>query len=59
MKCPYAVNRKTVTQTHIEYDDEGKQSNWTEVQNNNAFFLNCVESECGAWRDNRCCYRSD
>ena len=26
MKCPYAVHRKTVTQTDVEYDDDGNQN---------------------------------
>lgn len=56
MKCPYAVHRKTITQSHIEYDDEGKQTDWTEIQNNTAFFVECQKENCGAWQDSKCCY---
>lgn len=58
MKCPYAVHRKTVTQTKIEYDEDGKQDSWTEVQNNTAAFVECQKDNCGAWYDGRCHYKN-
>ena len=58
MKCPYAVHQKTVTQTHIEYNEDGNQKSWTEYQNNKAEFAECQGQECGAWRDG-CCHYSN
>lgn len=49
MKCPYAVNRQTITQSQIEYNAEGLQTGWTEIQKNNAAFVDCLEGECGAY----------
>ena len=49
MRCPYAVNRHTVTQTIIQYDENGNQTNFTEYQNNTASFVDCLEEECGAY----------
>ena len=57
MKCPYAVNRQTITETVIEYDDEGNQTGYTEITNNNAAFINCLGEECGAYKNGECCYK--
>lgn len=32
MICPYAVNRKVVTQTRMTYDENGQQTSWMEAQ---------------------------
>ena len=49
MKCPYAVSRKVVTQTTMQYDENGCQTSYTEYQNNQAEFVNRLEEECGAY----------
>ena len=36
MKCPYAVNRRTVSQTMFEYNEEGVQTFQQTVENNTA-----------------------
>lgn len=59
MKCPYAVNRHTVSQTNFEYNEDGVQTFQQTVESNTASFLNCLEEECGAWKDGRCQYRSE
>lgn len=59
MICPYAVNRKQITQTQMQYDDEGKQTHWMEIQTNTAFFVECKQEGCGAWKDGQCCYKSN
>lgn len=56
MKCPYAVNRRMVSQTTFEFDEEGKQTAQQTVENNNAEFVTCIERKCGAWCDGRCQY---
>ncbi len=56
MKCPYAVHRKTVTKTQMEYDDDGQQTSWVEAQNNMASFAECQKENCGAWQNGKCCY---
>lgn len=60
MKCPYAVSRCQVTQTTIKYDDNGNQVGFTEVQNNNAEFVDCLRENCGAFNKetNKCEYHS-
>lgn len=49
MKCPYAVNRQVVTQTAMQYDENGCQTSYTEYQNNTAHFVDCLKKECGAY----------
>lgn len=57
MKCPYAVNRKTVSQTTFEYDENGVQIFRQTVDNNTASFVASLEENCGAWKDGCCQYR--
>lgn len=57
MKCPYAVDRRTVSQTSFEYDEDGVEVFRQTVEDNTASFLECLREECGAWQDGRCQYR--
>ena len=57
MKCPYAVDRRTVMQTSFEYNEEGAEVFRQTVENNTASFVECLREECGAWQDGRCRYR--
>lgn len=62
MKCPYAVNRSIVTQTEIEYEKEEEtflESNSTVSQINTAWFVDCLEDDCGAFYDGRCHYNGN
>ena len=59
MICPYIVHRKTVTQTKTEYDDDGRDIFWEQVQNNAAEAMACVEEGCAAWQGGRCQYRGN
>lgn len=59
MKCPYAVDRHCVTQTHFEYDEEGVETFRQTVEDNTAEFVDCLKDGCAAWRDGRCQYRSE
>jgi len=56
MICPYAVNRKVVTQTRMTYDENGQQTSWMEAQQNTAEFVECQKENCGAFHDGKCCY---
>lgn len=56
MKCPYAVTRKEINQTEMEYDENGNQIFYSEVRNNKAEFINCEKENCGVWHDGKCCY---
>lgn len=56
MICPYIVNRKTITQSNIEYNEEEQQTSWTEIQNNIASAYKCQEENCAAFKNGRCCY---
>ena len=57
VKCPYAVDRRTVAQVSYEYNEEGVPVFQQTVENNTASFLECLREECGAWQDGRCRYR--
>ena len=59
MKCPYAVDRRTVAQTSFEYDEEGVEIFRQTVEDKTASFLDCLREECGAWQDGRCQYRGN
>ena len=56
MKCPYAVNRNVNQQTIYEYGDNGEMTFQQVIENNTAEFVDCLEENCGAWRDGRCQY---
>ena len=56
MKCPYAVNRHTVSQTAFTYDESGNQTFQQTIENNTADFLDCLKEQCGAFRNGRCQY---
>lgn len=57
MVCPYAVNRKVVTQSRIQYNDDGQQTSWVEAQTNTAEFVECQKENCAAFQDGKCCYK--
>ena len=57
MKCPYAVHRKIVTKYEYEYDEDGKTTEAKEVSTSQAFLIDCVEDECGAWQNGKCNYK--
>lgn len=56
MKCPYAVDRHRVVQVVIDYNDEGVEIGSQTVEHNTATFVNCLQNQCGAWKDGRCAY---
>lgn len=56
MKCPYAVNRHNVSQTVFQYDESGNYTFQQTIDHNTAEFVDCLEENCGAWRDGRCQY---
>ena len=56
MKCPYAVNRKTVLQTTFDHDENGVQVFQQTIEDNQASFLDCLMQECNAWKDVCCRY---
>lgn len=57
MYCPYAMTKKQITRTQMEYNAEGLQTDYIEVQLNKAEFVKCHKEECGAWHNERCCYK--
>ncbi len=57
MKCPYAVTRVIRTHMDAEYNEQGCQTEYTEMQMNKAEFVDCAENECGAWKNGKCCYK--
>lgn len=56
MKCPYTENRTIFIQTKIEYDENGNQSFVTETQRNIAERVDCIEENCAAYHNGKCCY---
>lgn len=57
MKCLYAVTRKLMQKIVYTYDDDGLQTDQQTVETNLAEFVKCLEQECAAYQDGRCCYR--
>lgn len=58
MKCPYAVDRHCVTQTHFEYDENGAEAFRQTADHSTAIFMDCLQENCGAWQDGRCRYNA-
>lgn len=56
MKCPYCCGHKTVQQITFDYDDDGRTTMQTLVENQDIELHDCLREECGAWRDVRCGY---
>lgn len=57
MKCPYAVTRKLMQKIVYTYDDDGQQIEQQTFETNLAEYVQCLEQECAAYQDGRCCYR--
>ena len=47
MKCPYAVNRRNVSQTDFQYDESGNQTFQQTIDHNTAEFVDCLKDDCG------------
>lgn len=58
MICPYVVTRKTVRQTLSEWNEEGQETGWQQVENNIAEPMKCARENCGALYDGRCRYNA-
>ena len=56
MKCSYEVNRNVNQQTIYEHGDDGAITFQQVIERNTAEFVDCLEENCGAWRDGRCQY---
>lgn len=57
MKCPYNVNYQIVTQSKMEYNDEGQMTINTNIQNQTVQMIECIKEECAAFEDGKCRYR--
>lgn len=57
MICPYIVHRKVVRQTTSDFDEEGREVAWQQVEDIQAVAMHCEEGNCAAWQDGKCCYR--
>ena len=57
MKCPYNVNYQIVTQSKMEYNDEGQMTINTDIQNQTVQMIECIKEECAAFEDGKCRYR--
>ena len=56
MKCPYILNTQTIIQTKVEQDEEGENKNFFEVQNQRSEMIDCIEENCAAYHNHKCCY---
>lgn len=56
MKCPYAVDRHSTTQTTFEYDESGNLMFQQSIEHNSASFVDCLQENCGAWQNGKCQY---
>lgn len=60
MKCPYNRKSETHYQRWVqEYDEESRSPKACSQIDQNIFELeDCLEENCGAWQNGRCCYAS-
>lgn len=56
MKCPYNINIVQVVQATIEYNDDGKEISSERKLIENRPFIDCIQTECGAWQGGKCTY---
>ena len=56
MKCPYAVHRQEDLISHSENNGEGKSILFQQFDNR-ATFADCLQENCGAYRNGRCHYK--
>lgn len=56
MKCPYTVDRASVTETRYDYSEDGKLNLITNVDNGKLYFKECIGKECMAYRRGKCRY---
>lgn len=59
MKCPY--NKKSMIQQSIHSnnllnEETGVCKGGNEILTIKYELMDCLEEECGVWRDGRCCY---
>lgn len=59
MTCPYIVQMQRIVQEIYEYDDEDRNKVTTVVENNKATPNECLNDDCGAWKNGHCCYNSN
>ena len=57
MKCPYTANCQIVTQSKMEYNEDGQMTISTEIQNQELQLIDCLKEECAAFRDGQCHYK--
>lgn len=57
MICPYIVHCKVIRQTSSDFDDDGREIAWQQVEENQAVAMQCEKGNCAAWQDGKCCYR--
>ena len=58
MKCPYTIHRKIISQIAFEYNTDSNVTIQTETINNVAIMVDCVQKDCGAWQNGKCCYNA-
>lgn len=56
MRCPYVCNISQVNQNRYEYDKDGRNTFHEHKPIEEKSFVPCLEEECGAGRNGRCCY---
>lgn len=56
MKCPYNCSHKIVQQIAFDYDEDGKTTMQTLIENQDIKLHECLREECGAWRGGHCLY---
>ena len=57
MICPYIVHCKVIRQTSSDFDDDGREIAWQQVEENQAVAMQCEKGNCAVWQDGKCCYR--
>lgn len=56
MKCPYNITVQQRTVHKYEHDTDGRIASEEIVLVETHPFVDCLQQECGAWQNGRCCY---
>lgn len=59
MICPYTVDTVEVKQYRYEYDDNNLTTFVEEIYKTKRTEHDCKKTNCGAWADGKCNYKSE
>jgi hypothetical protein len=58
MECPYTVNILQTNKWKYTYDESNNGTETVHILKEDRKFVDCLQEQCGAWQNGRCCYAS-